>query len=482
MEQAPAPTVQRLPSWGRQVSFFQRHQPAFWLFIVLLIFTSLAVLNEQLLYLDVFPAGWMFSIFLLTLYVVPVALAIYFLDLFEREPLSLLIAAFVWGGVIAIGLSGPTNGAVIEILSKLGGVRLAQEWGAALAAPPVEELFKFLGMIVIFLIARYEIDGIFDGFIYGAMVGLGFAAVENVQYFVGAIASSGGGDQIGPVLQMFFLRAIVVGAYMHVLWSGIAGIGLGYYATRHDQPHSKRLLVMLGLFALAVVAHFIWNSPLLAGLVGEGLPGQILFGLIKGSPFFIFLGLMVLLAQRREHHWFKVATEGHVEDDVLTPQELAELGGLRSRWRARRQAGQRKGPQGAKLMGRLQREQINLAMIRTRTHSDEHPDILAQRELIRGVRAELQALPDVAAPAGGAMPAAFQAPPPPAAHAWTPTHQVPATGMAAWDVPDPSRPPVVTLAAGLPLRVFEQAGAWSRVVASNGWQGWVDGRLLVPLS
>jgi len=478
--QATAP-ARPLPAWGQQVSFFQRHQLAFWLFIVLLVFTSLTVLNEQLLYLEHFPAGWMFSIFLLALYVVPVALAIYFLDLFEREPLSLLAAAFIWGGVISIGLSGPTNGAVIEILAKLGGVELAQEWGAALAAPPVEETFKFLGVVTIYLIARNEIDDLFDGFIYGALVGLGFAAVENVQYFVVAVANSGGDDQIGPVLQMFLLRVVIVGAYMHVLWTGISGIGLAYYVTRRDQPHAKRLAVMVGLFLLAIVAHVIWNSPLLADLVGAGPFGQILFGLIKGSPFFIFLALLVLLAQRREHHWFRRMTEAHVGEDVLTPQEVAELGGLRSRWRARRLAARRKGPQGARLLGRLQRQQINLAMIRSRTGSDEHPDVIAQRDIIRGIRAELNATPDIAQAADRPMPAAFQAPAPLPAQAWSPTHYVPPTGMAAWATPDPAQAPQVMLAGGIPLRVVEQAGAWSRVLADNGWQGWVDGRLLVGI-
>jgi hypothetical protein len=176
-----------------------------------------------------------------------------------------------------------------------------------------------------------------------------------------------------------------------------------------------------------------------------------------------------------------VATEAHVDDDVLTEQEVAELGGLRSRWRARKLAGQRKGPPGARLMGRLQREQINLAMIRTRTHSDDHPDVLAQRDNIRGIRAELQALPDVAHHQAGPQPAAFQAPVAPVVPAWTPTHYVPLTGMAAWDAPDPTRPPQVMLAGGIQLRIVEQAGAWARVLASNGWQGWVDGRLLVSM-
>jgi hypothetical protein len=65
---------------------------------------------------------------------------------------------------------------------------------------------------------------------------------------------------------------------------------------------------------------------------------------------------------------------------------------------------------------------------------------------------------------------------------WLPTHVVPATGLLAWDRPDPTARPSSTLAAGTDVRVLEAAGVWRRVTTANGWQGWVDGRTLVPRS
>ena len=50
--------------------------------------------------------------------------------------------------------------------------------------------------------------------------------------------------------------------------------------------------------------------------------------------------------------------------------------------------------------------------------------------------------------------------------------------MAAWAAPDPSLPVSVTLAGQLEVAVVERSGDWSRVVAVNGWTGWVDGRRL----
>ena len=481
MMPAPAEAAPALPRWGVQMGFFQRRQPAFWLFVVLLVFTTLTVVTEQLFYLQIFPAGWIFSIVLLTLYVVPVAIAIWLLDLFEREPISLVLAAFLWGGVVSIGLAVTVNTAFLEALAKLAGPNFAQTWGSAIVAPPVEETLKYLGVVMIFLVARTEIDDLFDGFVYGAIIGLGFAAVENVQYFIQAVAGAGGADQIGPVFGMFLLRSIMVGAYMHVLWTGLTGLGFAYYVTQRHEPRQKRLLVAAGLFVLGVVAHFIWNSPLLTELLA-GFGGIVMFGLIKGLPFLGFLVLLVVLAHRRERRWFSTYTAADVGTDVLTEQELAELGGLRSRWSARRKMGQRKGPQGARLIGQLQREQINLAMIHARGGGDDDPNVIAQRERIRTIRTQLNALPDAAQPVAAAMPAQQAvAPAAPTAPAWTPTHVVPATGMAAWDAPDPSRPPLVTLAPGVQLSIMEQQGAWAHVMGSNGWTGWVDGRLLGPL-
>ena len=63
--------------------------------------------------------------------------------------------------------------------------------------------------------------------------------------------------------------------------------------------------------------------------------------------------------------------------------------------------------------------------------------------------------------------------------AWAATHTVPSSGLQAWKQPDPSGAVIATLAANVELQVVERRSDWARVVASNGWQGWVDSRRLV---
>ncbi|AUG82102.1 hypothetical protein CFP65_7527 [Kitasatospora sp. MMS16-BH015] len=60
-----------------------------------------------------------------------------------------------------------------------------------------------------------------------------------------------------------------------------------------------------------------------------------------------------------------------------------------------------------------------------------------------------------------------------------PTHVAPPDGLPTWA--DPGGLPTARLDPLLPLRLTETAGDWARIVCSNGWTAWVDGRLLVAL-
>ena len=118
-----------------------------------------------------------------------------------------------------------------------------------------------------------------------------------------------------------------------------------------------------------------------------------------------------------------------------------------------------------------------VAMAITASHapSPDDPQLLAQRETLRQLRAQFEALPEggSAAPAGGG----WAGQPGGASGAFAPTHSIPADGLQAWASPDPRTTPV-PLAPGLPVIVAERVGDWARVVAANGWSGWVDGRRL----
>ena len=386
-----APSTSR-PGWGEQTSFFQRRQAAFWLFVAVLAVTGLDFLAQQLEMLQATPGAWLLTVILLVPYAVPAVAIIYYLDLYEREPLSILAAALAWGGVAATTLAMYTNTPLMEIVFKLtGDAEFTNAWAAALTAPFVEELFKGLAVVLLVAIARDELDDVLDGFVWGAMVGIGFLLVEDVFYFVRAAADTG---SLVAVIQMFLIRVVGAGPYSHFLYTGLVGMGVAYAIVRVDRPRATRLAGGAALVAAGVAAHAFWNAPILVNLLGDGdsVLGWALYLTAKGLPMLIGLALLVRLARQREHRAFAALIAGFDDDGSITPAELRELSGLRARWRARNAMGRAIGPGGKRLQGRLQHEQLQLALAFSRYGSAAHPEVARRVATIAAIRAQLASL------------------------------------------------------------------------------------------
>ncbi len=459
----------RVRRWGVQASLIQPRQPAFWLFVVTLAIGGYFFLDEQLA-LSTLAQAYSVSWFLVLAYALPVAVAVYRLDLFEREPKLMLAGALLWGGVIATSFAGFANEAWLSVLGKVAP-DLAAPWGAAIVGPGVEETLKLMGVVTLYLIAASEFDGVMDGFVYGAMVGLGFTVVEDVSYFIQAAALAPGGvSQSGPVWDTFLIRVVGGGLYGHVLFTGLMGIGFAYLVTRTRSAMSRRVLGFALCVAAGVAAHAVWNSPwmqtLLASSNGEPSVTQwIAYGAVKGLPFLLLLGLLVYFATRSEEANFRAIVAGEPDPAVITEPEIASLRSLLARRSARNAAGRSGGPAAARLVGRLQAAQVEYGLVRSRVASLDDPALEVERRKIYSIRAELARLQGEGAPGGAA---------------WTPTHLAPYEGIPAWAAPDPQQPPIAVLPPWLELAVVSIAGDWAQVRAANGWRGWVDGRLLLP--
>ncbi|MEP7060093.1 MAG: PrsW family intramembrane metalloprotease [Actinomycetota bacterium] len=399
--------IARVPSPVRltHTSFFQTRRPAFWLFVVLFVVTGTVTWSEQRLFQQLSITGWALSWGLVLLYALPVCALIYVLDLYEREPPSVLAAALLWGAVIATTLAGYANEGWGLVVSRVGGPAFAARWTAALTAPVVEEALKGLGVVVIYLVVREEIDDAMDGFVYGALVGLGFAVVEDVFYFMAVF-----GGRPARVFQGFFLRVVAGGLYSHVLYTGLVGMGIGYAVERRTAaPIRRKALVLGALAATAMAAHFVWNSPFLDLFPSEPWRGLdwlqvILATSVKGLPFLGFVVLALWLARRRERRWLTGVLAAETDDGGVSTEELEVLAHPRRRRAVRREMRRRAGSRAASVLHRFQREQVNLAMIRTRVATEEDPALIQQRALCASLRMALEAMPG-AASAGTGRPA-----------------------------------------------------------------------------
>jgi RsiW-degrading membrane proteinase PrsW (M82 family) len=371
-------------------------------FGVILVVTGVLAVQQQQAFRDLSPAGWGLSWVLLALYALPVFLLVYVLDLYEREPLSLLIGAFLWGAVAATTLAAYANEGWGLVVARLGGPEFASRWTAALTAPLVEEILKVAGIVLLALIAPDEFDDILDGFVYGALCGLGFAVVEDVLYFVAVFGGTPGG-----VLAGFWVRVVSSGLYGHVLYTGLSGMGVAYFVARRGEvPLGRRLAAALGLFAVGVAGHFLWNSPFLDVFPARiGGPGDLLrvplAAAVKGLPLLVFVVVLVKLAHRRERRWLGSALRPEVGSAGITAAELDILLDPAARRRSRREMRRRAGERAARLLKRLQREQVNLAMVRARATSDDDPELGRQRAYCGSLRDALAAVPGAATAAPG---------------------------------------------------------------------------------
>jgi protease PrsW len=204
--------------------------------------------------------------------VVPIAV-LWFLDRREREGAWLFAAAFLWGGCIATALALPFNNAFFQLIdawvarhpavTAVLGPDAATLLAAPISAPIVEEIAKALGVVAIFWLLRAEFDNMRDGFVYGAMVGVGFNWAEAALYVAEGYAQSG----VAQYGQELGSRYALLGLGGHALFTGLFGACLGL-ALQTTRKWLRILAPIVGI-VLAIAAHMLNNSlPLLAALAG----------------------------------------------------------------------------------------------------------------------------------------------------------------------------------------------------------------------
>src|SRR6185437_13857787 len=87
-----------------------------------------------------------------------------------REPPLLLLAAFLWGAVIAIPPALYIERALTAALGASSVVTLGNALTQALTAGVTEELIKGAGLLILLLLLRDEFDNVTDGVIYGFLI------------------------------------------------------------------------------------------------------------------------------------------------------------------------------------------------------------------------------------------------------------------------------------------------------------------------
>lgn len=274
------------------------------------------------------------------------------LDRFEPEPRGLLFIAFLWGASVAILVSGILNG--------IADSAIGQEMSAIVAAPLGEEICKALVLFYLFARRKDEFDGVVDGVVYAAMVGLGFAFAENIDYYGRALKNEGTEGLAVTVT----LRG-VISPYSHPLFTGMTGVGLGL--ARETKRAWVRWAAPGAGLCTAILLHSLWNAGALSGCVFF-----LVYGFIMVPALAVLIGL-VARALRREGRLVREHLLPEVVQGLISDGLYAEVSSVRRRARGAIRAFFHGGPRAWREMRRTYHAAAELALLRNRVSRGIQP-------------------------------------------------------------------------------------------------------------
>lgn len=238
---------------------------------------------------------------------------LYFLDRYEKEPVKMLLGAYLWGAIVAAGSAFLINtviGSGIFFITQ--SEFTTQLTISTLVAPVVEETLKGASVLIVFLFFRSEFDSLLDGVIYAGITALGFAATENAWYIhqLGFLENGWEG-----LVKLTLIRAIVVG-WQHPFYTAFIGLGLAV-SRRTKEPFLKWISPLMG-WTTATFLHLLHN--LFAGLLSS--KAGVAFTTIWDWSGYLGLLLLIFLLIKREQRWMKEYLIAEFEQDFLSREQF----------------------------------------------------------------------------------------------------------------------------------------------------------------
>ncbi|GAA1428744.1 hypothetical protein GCM10009616_09140 [Microlunatus lacustris] len=356
----------------------------------------------------------------------------FWLDRYEPEPGRYRVAALGWGAVVAVLISFIGE----QLLFALPGTDSFVD--TAVIAPLVEETGKGLFLLAVVLLRRQQMHGILDGLIYAALVGIGFAFVEDIVYYLSALLQSG-----GAALTLTFIVRGIISPFAHPLFTAATGLGVGI-AVSTRRPVLRWLAPALG-FAVAVLLHGLWNGSTYYGTEG--------FSTVYGAimlPALVVLLAVAIWARVREGQMLTAALVQTTALGWTRPEEIRWVARLGDRVSSRGYARQHGGRPAAEALRAFQQTLTEIGFLHLRALAGSAPPDVNQRML--GLLQHAQALrPWVILPPTAGRPAL----------AWPPSGLPGATPRPG----PPAPPPPVPAPPGTPPPAYgpPPPGGWPGV-------------------
>ncbi|MDY3126686.1 MAG: PrsW family intramembrane metalloprotease [Corynebacterium sp.] len=191
------------------------------------------------------------------LYVAGVLWALSRLPIWPHSPAGLksrwwVVSALIWGAGATMLFVAPIGFAISDLAFRTGSTNAAAAWGGAYP----EEIAKMVGVIVICL-SFSQLNRPWHGLVVGAVIGLGFEAVENITYGAMGAMLDANSDWAG----FWFTSGLrlVAGPCLHILFTALAGWGVGLALFTANKSARWRWGHVLGWLFVAFALHFGWN-------------------------------------------------------------------------------------------------------------------------------------------------------------------------------------------------------------------------------
>lgn len=323
--------------------------------IVVTVFTSLGALAIlALLAFSGAPGTLALATVLAALPVGPLVGCYLWLDRYEPEPRTLLAAGLLWGCFVAT--------AAALVLQGLGGFLLGvgDDVSLVLEAPLTEEASKGLFLVLLLWWRRAELDGVLDGIVYAGMVGIGFAFTENILYLA---AAYNGTDGLGPggteALTATFVVRCLFSPFAHPLFTAFTGIGVGLAV--NSRSRAGRVLWPVGGYAMAVVAHSIWNAS-----TAFGFDSFVLTYVVLMAPAFVALVGLAVWTRSSERRMLTAALTDAAGRGLVPATDIGWVVDLSARRQSRAYARHLGGPDAERAMREYQQAAVELGFLHSR--------------------------------------------------------------------------------------------------------------------
>ena len=182
-----------------------------------------------------------------------IILMVLWFDRWRPQPKLLLGMCILWGAVAAVVLVFITQTLSVFALGAVGINASGDVVGAVVLAPVFEEGAKGILLIALVFLARKYFDGPLDGWMYGSLIGAGFAFTENILYLSNAFS-----EGQTPGLLLTFAMRCVVSPLLHSTFTAMIGIAIGLAAKR-GQWWLILVMAVPGYLAGAFL-HGLWNG------------------------------------------------------------------------------------------------------------------------------------------------------------------------------------------------------------------------------